>query len=96
MHACLSHDQTEHKMSAPENSPKRASVSLNGGVESSQLSPSTPASNGKDIEKGSEPQALPPDPADWNGPDDPENPLNWPAWLRYSLVVPPAVISFAA
>jgi hypothetical protein len=90
------HHQAQHKMSAPENSPKLPSVSLNGGTEGSQLAPSTSTSNGKDIEKGSEPQTLPPDPADWNGEDDPENPLNWPPWLRYSLVVPPAIISFAA
>lgn len=33
---------------------------------------------------------------DWDGPDDPENPQNWPAWKRHFHVVPPAIISFAA
>jgi hypothetical protein len=47
-------------------------------------------------EKGNEPQSLPVDPLDWNGPDDPDNPLNWPARKRYLHVVPPALISFSA
>lgn len=83
-------------MSVPENSPNVPSVLLPGGVEGSQLEPSRPASSTKDLEKGSEPDALPIDHADWRGPDDPENPMNWPAWLRYALVVPPAVVSFTA
>jgi hypothetical protein len=24
---------------------------------------------------------------DWDGPDDPQNPLNWPAWKRMTQVV---------
>ena len=24
---------------------------------------------------------------DWDGPDDPKNPRNWPTWQRYSQVV---------
>ena len=24
---------------------------------------------------------------DWNGPDDPQNPRNWPAWKRMAQVV---------
>lgn len=24
---------------------------------------------------------------DWNGPDDPENPLNWPFWKRIAQVI---------
>jgi hypothetical protein len=31
---------------------------------------------------------------DWSGPDDPENPLNWPSWKRYAHIIPPAMISF--
>ncbi|KAH6613083.1 MFS multidrug transporter-like protein [Boeremia exigua] len=33
---------------------------------------------------------------EWNGPDDPDNPVNWPKWQRYWHIVPPAIISFTA
>jgi hypothetical protein len=32
---------------------------------------------------------------DWTGPDDPENPHNWPLWKRVWHTVPPAIIAFA-
>lgn len=33
---------------------------------------------------------------DWNGPDDPDNPLNWPKWKKTFYIVPPALVSFTA
>lgn len=33
---------------------------------------------------------------DWIGPQDPDNPLNWPAWKRHFQIVAPAMISFSA
>lgn len=57
---------------------------------SDKMTPGTP----QDAEKAI-PQSLP-SATDWNGPDDPENPLNWPAWRRHYQVIPPAFISFAA
>jgi len=33
---------------------------------------------------------------DWDGPEDPDNPLNWPSWKRHFHIVPPAAISFTA
>lgn len=24
---------------------------------------------------------------DWDGPDDPQNPMNWPAWKRFIQVI---------
>jgi hypothetical protein len=61
--------------------------------ENDDMSPITPV---PDPEK-----AIPPVPnslaaADWTGPDDPENPQNWPQWIRHYHAVPPALISFAA
>ncbi|EUC50976.1 hypothetical protein COCMIDRAFT_80474 [Bipolaris oryzae ATCC 44560] len=35
-------------------------------------------------------------PLDWTGPDDPDNPVNWPKWKRYFHIVPPTIISFTA
>lgn len=31
---------------------------------------------------------------DWTGPDDPENPRNWPAWKRVWHSVPPGLFAF--
>ena len=31
---------------------------------------------------------------DWTGPDDPENPHNWPLWKRIWHTVPPALFAF--
>lgn len=31
---------------------------------------------------------------DWTGPDDPENPHNWPMWKRVWHTVPPALFAF--
>lgn len=33
---------------------------------------------------------------DWDSPNDPGNPMNWPKWSRYWHVVPAALISFSA
>ncbi|KAH7399822.1 MFS multidrug transporter-like protein [Cadophora sp. MPI-SDFR-AT-0126] len=49
-----------------------------------------------DLERGNKEQQAPPAVLDWDGPDDPENPINWPKWKRQFHVVLPAVISFAA
>lgn len=32
---------------------------------------------------------------DWDGPDDPEHPHNWPMWLRIYHAVVPALFGFA-
>jgi hypothetical protein len=32
---------------------------------------------------------------DWTGPDDPENPHNWPMWKRCYHTVTPALFGFA-
>jgi len=49
----------------------------------------------QDLEKGpskhSHPAAL-----DWDGPDDPENPHNWPVGKKIMHIIAPAVISYTA
>jgi hypothetical protein len=32
---------------------------------------------------------------DWTGPDDPENPHNWPLWKRIWHTIPPGLLAFA-
>ena len=50
-----------------------------------------------DPEKGDAvPISLPNDPNDWNGPDDPQNPMNWPRVKKYAHVVSPALMGFVA
>ena len=33
--------------------------------------------------------------ADWDGPDDPDNPHNWPLWLRIYHATTPGFFGFA-
>lgn len=33
---------------------------------------------------------------EWNGENDPENPLLWSKWKRVYHIIPPGLISFAA
>ena len=49
----------------------------------------------EDIEKGHVAETPLPV-TDWNGPEDPDNPQNWPLWKRHFHIVPPAIISFSA
>jgi hypothetical protein len=40
-------------------------------------------------------QPLPSSVLDWNGPDDPDNPHNWPMWLRVYHATAPGLFGFA-
>ncbi|KAL2071149.1 hypothetical protein VTL71DRAFT_12384 [Oculimacula yallundae] len=76
-----------------------ATLSTSGNVRDNLETEKGPLSGDEyrnNLEKGKEEQKTPPPVLDWDGPDDLENPLNWPAWKRRFHVVPPAVISFAA
>ena len=46
-----------------------------------------------DLEKN---KTLPPTSLDWDGEDDPDNPLSWSKWKRLYHIYPPALISFTA
>ena len=52
------------------------------------------ATTGKGLESQEQRIVVPP--LQWNGPDDPDNPLNWPAWKKNWHVFTPALISFSA
>jgi hypothetical protein len=60
------------------------------------LEDTTPIEPPQDPEKGQPPVTRSTTISDWNGPDDPDNPLNWPKWKRQYHVVPAALISFSA
>lgn len=49
----------------------------------------------QDLEKGPSKHSHPPT-LDWDGPDDPENPHNWPMGKKIIHIVAPAVISLTA
>lgn len=70
-------------------------MSSKGGLYDLEKEPSSPVDNPENLEKGTRTPNIPVDSTDWNGTDDPLNPLNWPAWKRYFHVVPPALISFS-
>lgn len=50
----------------------------------------------EDLEKANPNPGTPTSATEWNGPDDPDNPLLWSLWKRTYHVFPPAVISFSA
>jgi hypothetical protein len=67
---------------------------LEKDLEKEETTRPSPLDGTTDPEKDNTQQGLPPDPNDWNGPDDPENPMNWNKWIRYYHIIPPALISF--
>ena len=49
-----------------------------------------------DTEKqGASPTVQPQTTTDWDGPDDPDNPHNWPLWLRVYHATTPGFFGFA-
>ena len=72
-----------------------SSASAKGEIGDLEKEASSPIDSPGNLEKGTKAPNLPSDPKDWNGPDDPLNPLNWPMWKRHFHVVPPALISFS-
>lgn len=72
--------------------------SSRGGALDSEKDELSPIDPQLDVEQAKLPGQIPPVPtaSDWTGPNDPENPLNWPAWFRHYHIAPPALISFTA
>jgi hypothetical protein len=64
-----------------------------GGIESGDKEDA--AKENQDLEKGPS-KHHPPAQLDWDGPDDPENPHNWPLGKKIMHIVIPAVISLTA
>ncbi|USP79487.1 hypothetical protein yc1106_06761 [Curvularia clavata] len=50
----------------------------------------------KPVTEPDHPEITTTTPLDWSGPNDPDNPVNWPNWKRYFHILPPAIISFTA
>lgn len=57
---------------------------------------SNSGNEGSDNEKSDERANLRYTAQDWDGADDPGNPLNWSPWKRHYHIVPIAIISFSA
>ncbi len=54
------------------------------------------STNMTDTEKQETTDAPPPSSVtDWDGPDDPDNPFNWPLWQRVYHVTTPGFFGFA-
>jgi len=54
-----------------------------------------PIDDSQDVEKWDETHTAV-STLDWDGPNDPDNPMNWPAWKRHVHVIAPAVMAFSA
>ena len=71
-------------------------------IEGTEPTPLEPHAPERDIEKANslterdESEAQPQiNVNDWNGPDDQDNPHNWPTWLRVYHAVVPGLFGFA-
>ena len=49
------------------------------------------ASNNSDADRYSDQYTV-----DWNGPDDPENPMNWPFWRKSGVIACVSIARFIA
>jgi hypothetical protein len=78
---------------SPNTGSSCSSVEQEEIIEANQDSPARDEIT-RDVEKAR--KVVPITALDWDGPDDVENPINWPTWKRYFHVVPPAIISFSA
>ncbi|THV48324.1 hypothetical protein BGAL_0255g00100 [Botrytis galanthina] len=79
-------------MTDPEKTSRESSSSDN--LDGTPKSPPVDTTTGKDVESQDQRIVVPP--LQWNGPDDPDNPLNWPVWKKNVHVFTPALISFSA
>lgn len=80
----------------PAQPSKRHHPKLVEVVETDSIVESTSRATGSDIQLGSTTQLLASPPAlDWDGPDDPDNPYNWPTWRRVYITFSTALLGFA-
>ena len=82
--------------SVSEQNPSSSSLSTKNGSSDPEKTIQLPIDGDTDVEKGEQTQPTPSTILDWNGPNDPDNPMNWPRWKRHYHVIPPAIISFSA
>lgn len=79
-------------MTDPEKTSRESNSSYN--LDATPKSSPVDTTTGKDVESQDQRIVVPP--LQWNGPDDPDNPLNWPVWKKNVHVFTPALISFSA
>ncbi|TGO52099.1 hypothetical protein BOTNAR_0335g00100 [Botryotinia narcissicola] len=79
-------------MTDPEKTSRESSSSDN--LDGTPKSPPVDTTIGKDLESQDQRIVVPP--LQWNGSDDPDNPLNWSVWKKSWHVFTPALISFSA
>jgi hypothetical protein len=82
--------------SVSEQNPSSSSLSTKNESLDPEKTIAGPIDGDTDVEKGEQTQPAPSAVLDWNGPNDPDNPMNWPRWKRHYHVIPPAIISFSA
>jgi hypothetical protein len=82
--------------SVSEQNGSNSSLSIENKSSDSEKAIQLPIDGDTDVEKGEQTQPTPSSVLDWNGPNDPDNPMNWPRWKRHYHVIPPAIISFSA
>ena len=72
-----------------------ASDNVDGTAKSADLEANVSASSQtSDSDQKKEDQAEDPNAVDWDGPDDPKNPMNWPAWKINAQIFLVSAITF--
>ena len=72
-----------------------ASDNVDGTAKSADLEANVSASSQtSDTDQKKEDQAEDPNAVDWDGPDDPKNPMNWPAWKINAQIFLVSAITF--
>ena len=72
-----------------------ASDNVDGTAKSADLEANVSASSHtSESDQKKEDQAEDPNAVDWDGPDDPQNPMNWPAWKINAQIFLVSAITF--
>lgn len=100
-------DMSMYTLSGDSSQEKAVKLSSRGGVTNAiegrhnktadvvGKGPETALADGSDIPEKEDALQINVTAHDWNGPDDPENPLNWPLWQRIYHTTVPSLFGFA-
>lgn len=85
----------ETKSDSVEEADRRSSDNVEGTAKSADLEANaSTSSQTSDSDQKKEEQADDPNAVDWDGPDDPKNPMNWPAWKINAQIFLVSAITF--
>ena len=85
----------ENQSESVEKADSHSSDNVEGTAKGADLEANVSASSQtSDSDQKKEDQAEDPNAVDWDGPDDPKNPMNWPAWKTNAQIFLVSAITF--